>query len=62
MCIRDSVIGRLGGFNAENLQVHDAGSDLSWMTYDNDGAESAMPALMQHGAARIPERLGTLLG
>jgi len=42
------VIGRLGGFNAENLQVHDAGSDLSWMTYDNDGAESAMPALMNN--------------
>ena len=42
------VIGRLGGFNAENLQVHDAGSDLSWMTYDNDGAESAMPALMHN--------------
>ena len=42
------VIGRLGGFNAENLQVYDAGSDLSWMTYDNDGAESAMPALMHN--------------
>tara|TARA_B100000513_G_scaffold179592_1_gene97684 strand:+ start:233 stop:682 length:450 start_codon:yes stop_codon:yes gene_type:complete len=42
------VIGRLGGFNAENLQVHDAGSDLSWMAYDNDGAESAMPALMHN--------------
>ena len=42
------VIGRLGGFNSENLQVHDAGSDLSWMSYDNDGAESAMPALMHN--------------
>ena len=42
------VIGRLGGFNAENLQVNDAGSDLSWMGYDNDGAESAMPALMHN--------------
>ena len=42
------VIGRLGGFNAENLQVLDAGSDLSWMVYDNDGAESAMPALMHN--------------
>ena len=42
------VIGPLGGFNAENLQVHDAGSDLSWMAYDNDGAESAMPALMHN--------------
>ncbi len=42
------VIGRLGGFNAENLQVHDAGSDPSWMTYYNDGAELAMPALMHN--------------
>ena len=42
------VIGRLGGFNAENLQVHNAGSDLSWMTYDIDGAELAMPALMHN--------------
>ena len=42
------VIGRLGGFNAENLQVNDAGSDLSWKGYDNDGAESAMPALMHN--------------
>ena len=37
------VIGRLGGFNAENLQVHEEGVDLSWMTYDNDEVESAMP-------------------
>ncbi len=42
------VIGRLGGFNAENLKVHDAGSDPSWMTYYNDGAELAMPALMHN--------------
>ena len=42
------VIGRLGGFNAENLQVNDAGSDLSWMAYDDDAAESAMPALMHN--------------
>ena len=42
------VIGRLGGFNADNLLVHDAGSELSWMNYDNDGAESAMPALMHN--------------
>ncbi|MEC8688149.1 MAG: DUF3531 family protein [Cyanobacteriota bacterium] len=42
------VIGRLGGFNAENLQTHDAGADLSWMSYDNDDAEAAMPALMHN--------------
>ncbi len=42
------VIGRLGGFNAENLQVHDEGADLSWMGYDNEEAESVMPALMHN--------------
>tara|TARA_B100001093_G_C25932830_1_gene637548 strand:+ start:57 stop:506 length:450 start_codon:yes stop_codon:yes gene_type:complete len=42
------VIGRLGGFNAENLQAHDAGADLSWMSYDNEEAERVMPALMHN--------------
>ena len=42
------VIGRLGGFNAENLQVHDEGADLSWMGYDNEEAESVIPALMHN--------------
>ncbi len=30
------VLGRLGGFNSENLQTHEEGSDLSWMSYDNE--------------------------
>ena len=42
------VIGRLGGFNAENLQVHEEGADLSWMGYDNDEADSLIPALMHN--------------
>ena len=42
------VIGRLGGFNAENLQVHGEGADMSWMGYNNDEAESVMPALMHN--------------
>ena len=42
------VIGRLGGFNAENMQTNDSGSDLSWMNYDNDEASKAMPALMHN--------------
>ena len=42
------VIGRLGGFNAENLQVHEEAEDLSFMSYDNDDASSAMPALMHN--------------
>lgn len=42
------VIGRLGGFNAENLQVHEEGVDLSWVTYDNEDARSVIPALMHN--------------
>ena len=42
------VIGRLGGFNAENLQAHEGGSDLSWMEYDNNEGNSVMPALMHN--------------
>ncbi len=42
------VIGRLGGFNAENLQVHEEGDDLSWRSYDNEKAQGAMPALMHN--------------
>ena len=42
------VIGRLGGFNAENLQVHEEGADLSWITYDNEDARSVIPALMHN--------------
>ena len=42
------VIGRLGGFNAENLQVHEEGADLSWMGHDNDEANALIPALMHN--------------
>ena len=35
-----------GMVNAENLQVHEEGVDLSWMAYDNDEAGRAQPALM----------------
>ena len=41
-------LGKLGGFNAENLQVHEEGADLSWMAYDGDDAEKALPALMHN--------------
>ncbi|MEY3463886.1 MAG: hypothetical protein RLZZ468_1664 [Cyanobacteriota bacterium] len=41
------VLGKLGGFNAENLQTHEQeGVELSWMSYDAEDAEAAMPALM----------------
>jgi len=39
-------LGKLGGFNAENLQSHDAGADLSWLAWDGEMAEQALPALM----------------
>ncbi len=42
------VIGRLGGFNAENLQANDQGAELSWMNYDNDEATNVLPALMHN--------------
>ena len=42
------MLGRLGGFNAENLQVHEEGDQLSWMSYENEDAGSAMPALMHN--------------
>ena len=41
-------LGKLGGFNAENLQVHEEGADVSWMAYDAEVAERAMPALMHN--------------
>jgi hypothetical protein len=45
------VLGKLGGFNAENLQAHGAGAELSWMSYDGEEADRAMPALMHNLAA-----------
>jgi hypothetical protein len=41
-------LGKLGGFNAENLQVQDTGLDLSYMSYDEDQADSSMMALMHN--------------
>ncbi len=42
------VIGRLGGFNSENLQAHQEPNDLSHVNYDVDLAKSVMPALMHN--------------
>lgn len=41
-------LGKLGGFNAENLQVQDIGLDISYMTYDEDIAEDSLLALMHN--------------
>ena len=45
------VLGKLGGFNAENLQAHEAGADLSWLGWDDDSAGRALPALMHDMSA-----------
>ncbi len=42
------VIGRLGGFNSENLQAHHNSSDLSWMSYDNNEAQATLPSVMHN--------------
>ncbi|MEA5519755.1 DUF3531 family protein [Limnoraphis robusta Tam1] len=42
------LLGKLGGFNAENLQVQEGGVDLNYMTYDTDNAEETMMALMHN--------------
>ena len=42
------VIGRLGGFNSGKLQAHQAGADLSWMSYSNEEESSNLPALMHN--------------
>jgi hypothetical protein len=41
-------IGKLGGFNAENLQVQDAGVDLSYLDYDQNQAEGAFMSPMHN--------------
>ena len=46
------VIGRLGGFNASNLQSQEEGSNLSWMSYDNEEADNSLPSLM-HNLAQL---------
>jgi Protein of unknown function (DUF3531) len=41
-------LGKLGGFNAENLQVQDTGLDISYMNYNQDGYENSLKALMHN--------------
>lgn len=41
-------LGKLGGFNAENLQVQETGIEISYMEYDADAAEKAMMAPMHN--------------
>lgn len=41
-------LGKLGGFNAENLQVQEEGLELSYLAYDAPAAERSMMALMHN--------------
>lgn len=50
-------LGKLGGFNAENLQVQEEGLDISHMNYDEQMADNSLMALM-HNMGEF-EYLGT---
>ena len=41
-------LGKLGGFNAENLQVQDTGVDISYMEYDTGIASNAFMSPMHN--------------
>lgn len=41
-------LGKLGGFNAENMQVMEAGIDLSYMDYDLDVADRSLMSPMHN--------------
>jgi len=43
-------LGKLGGYDAENLQVQDVGLDISYMDYNDTQAENSMMALMHNKA------------
>lgn len=42
------LLGKLGAFNAENLQVQEEGLDISYMEYDEQVADNSMMALMHN--------------
>lgn len=41
-------LGKLGGFNAENLQIQEEGLDLSYMEYDEQRADNTLMSLMHN--------------
>lgn len=43
-------LGKLGAFNAENLQVQETGIDISYMDYDTQAANISLMALMHNMA------------
>ncbi len=44
-------LGKLGGFNAENLQVQDTGLEISYMHYDDTQADGTLASLMHNMSA-----------
>ncbi len=41
-------LGKLGGFNAENLQVQETGLEISYLNYDEAAAEDSLVSLMHN--------------
>jgi hypothetical protein len=41
-------LGKLGAFNAENLQIQETGLDISYMDYDASGYDKSLLALMHN--------------
>ncbi len=41
-------LGKLGAFNAENLQVQETGVDISYFDYDEDESERSLLSLMHN--------------
>ncbi|NJN48596.1 MAG: DUF3531 family protein [Alkalinema sp. RL_2_19] len=41
-------LGKLGGFNAENLQVQDTGLEIGYMQYDTDRDDHSLVSLMHN--------------
>lgn len=41
-------LGKLGGFDAENLQVQDVGIDIGYMDYDDKAADNTLMSLMHN--------------
>lgn len=41
-------LGKLGGFDAENLQVQETGIDISYMEYDDRTADESLMAVMHN--------------
>ncbi|MDV3000046.1 MAG: hypothetical protein N5P05_001652 [Chroococcopsis gigantea SAG 12.99] len=41
-------VGKLGGYNAENLQIQDMGIDISYMEYDEDTARNSLMSPMHN--------------